>query len=66
MIKELQDRGNVVVNIPPEDPAPAIPAIQPAAYSPWTAPVEDDSEAEAESEAESEAGSESSGELYQW
>ncbi|KAL6489072.1 hypothetical protein MHYP_G00028130 [Metynnis hypsauchen] len=33
MIKELQDRRHVVVNIPPEDPAPAIPAIEPATHS---------------------------------
>ncbi|KAL7886905.1 hypothetical protein AOLI_G00046260 [Acnodon oligacanthus] len=57
MIKELQDGGNVVVNIPPpKDPAPAIPAIQPAACSPSAGSAQ----------ANSEAGSESSRELYHW
>ncbi|KAL7886911.1 hypothetical protein AOLI_G00046320 [Acnodon oligacanthus] len=54
LIKELQDGGNVVVNIPPKDPAPAIAAIQPAACSPSAGPAQ----------ANSEAGSESSRELY--
>ncbi|KAL7886903.1 hypothetical protein AOLI_G00046240 [Acnodon oligacanthus] len=41
---------------PPKDPAPAIPAIQPAACSPSAGPAQ----------ANSEAGSKSSRELYHW